>query len=359
LKYLYIISDISNYHLARFNAFSRLISSSVVVVKYIENSGFKEFEYDKSNVGLWLSIKDISKKNYILKFLTILNLFFETEIVFLNGWSGFYNIVILLLNKFTRKKIVIFSETLALDKKRNLFIDFLKTQLISSAYSFLVGGEKHKAYLIKLGVDRTKIFEGYDVIDNNHFFKYSKLLSPFTFPYILCVGRLIERKNFLDSIKVLNLLHENGFTSIKLVIAGDGRCKEKLVDYAFSLGLENHIVIIGFKDYFYLPQLYNNSIAFLHLAKNEPWGLVVNEAMASQAVVFVGKNVGSSELIDDGVNGFLFDYKNHESVCLSIIKIINNKRFNDSLRRKAVMRIQRYSPILFANSLLKAINNDS
>ena len=46
----------------------------------------------------------------------------------------------------------------------------------------------------------------------------------------------------------------------------------------------------------------------MHPALEEPWGLVINEAMASGLPVISSRNVGAAEeLVVEGVTGFLFD----------------------------------------------------
>jgi glycosyltransferase involved in cell wall biosynthesis len=57
-----------------------------------------------------------------------------------------------------------------------------------------------------------------------------------------------------------------------------------------------------------LPHFYATAGAFIHPALEEPWGLVINEAMASGLPVLSGSNVGAAaELIEAGCNGWTFD----------------------------------------------------
>jgi len=64
----------------------------------------------------------------------------------------------------------------------------------------------------------------------------------------------------------------------------------------------------GFRQIEELPRFYAHAGAFIHPALEEPWGLVINEAMASGLPVLSGNNVGAAaELICEGVNGWTFD----------------------------------------------------
>ena len=64
----------------------------------------------------------------------------------------------------------------------------------------------------------------------------------------------------------------------------------------------------GFRQIDELPRFYAHAGCFIHPALEEPWGLVINEAMASGLPILSSDNVGAAEeLVDDGVNGWKFD----------------------------------------------------
>lgn len=64
----------------------------------------------------------------------------------------------------------------------------------------------------------------------------------------------------------------------------------------------------GFRQIEELPRFYAAAAAFIHPAFEEPWGLVINEAMAAGLPVLSGSNVGAAEeLIEEGETGWTFD----------------------------------------------------
>jgi glycosyltransferase involved in cell wall biosynthesis len=64
----------------------------------------------------------------------------------------------------------------------------------------------------------------------------------------------------------------------------------------------------GFRQIEELPRFYAHAGCFVHPAYEEPWGLVLNEAMACGLPILSGKNVGAAEeLVRDGSNGFCFE----------------------------------------------------
>jgi glycosyltransferase involved in cell wall biosynthesis len=64
----------------------------------------------------------------------------------------------------------------------------------------------------------------------------------------------------------------------------------------------------GFRQVEELPRFYAHAGCFVHPAVTEPWGLVVNESMASGLPVLVSRGVGcASDLVREGENGYVFE----------------------------------------------------
>ncbi|MEI8285585.1 MAG: glycosyltransferase, partial [bacterium] len=61
---------------------------------------------------------------------------------------------------------------------------------------------------------------------------------------------------------------------------------------------------------------------FVHPALEEPWGLVLNEAASSGLPILAGDNVGAAEeLVEDGVNGWIFDAQSVDSISETLKKM--------------------------------------
>ena len=107
-----------------------------------------------------------------------------------------------------------------------------------------------------------------------------------------------------------------------LVLLGDGPLRETLNSQLATLNLHDHVLLPGFKQYPDLPIYYGLAGAFIHASTTEPWGLVVNEAMASGLPVLVSNRCGCApDLVKDGVNGFTFDPFNIEQLAQLMLKI--------------------------------------
>ena len=61
------------------------------------------------------------------------------------------------------------SESQEIDHPRTWWKEAVKRRRVTRFSSGLVGGPRHRDYLVKLGMDRSKIALGYNVVDNAAF----------------------------------------------------------------------------------------------------------------------------------------------------------------------------------------------
>jgi glycosyltransferase involved in cell wall biosynthesis len=88
---------------------------------------------------------------------------------------------------------------------------------------------------------------------------------------------------------------------------GDGEERARLEEQTLSSAFGNDVRFTGFKNQTELPALFALCDVFVLPSVYEPWGLVVNEAMAAARAVIVSDEVGcQSDLVQDGVNGRVF-----------------------------------------------------
>ena len=77
-----------------------------------------------------------------------------------------------------------------------------------------------------------------------------------------------------------------------LVLAGDGEERAHLERQAADLGITDHVRFAGFRNQSELPAFFRLATVFVLPSRHEPWGLIVNEAMASGCPVIVSSDVG-------------------------------------------------------------------
>jgi glycosyltransferase involved in cell wall biosynthesis len=130
-----------------------------------------------------------------------------------------------------------------------------------------------------------------------------------TVPYFLVSNRLVENKNTETVIEAFARYREVSKNKLwDLVILGSGPLESKIRDQITRLALDDCVRLEGFLKYHDLPRLYHGAGALILASTWEPWGLVVNEALAAGLPVIVSTKVGSvCELVRHGENGFVFE----------------------------------------------------
>jgi len=238
------------------------------------------------------------------------------------GWSDNAAMAALDWCRKSDTPAILMSETTASDETRTFAKEQLKKRIVSFYATALVGGTRHVEYLVALGMPRERIFTGYDVVDHDYFRQKAEearsrapeLRQEYQLPenYFLASARFIAKKNLSGLIRAFAQYRQKsegrGRKSAlwDLVVLGDGPLKSDLCDLISDLQLSGHVHLPGFRQYEELPIYYGLANAFVHASTSEPWGLVINEAIASSLPVLVSNRCGCApELVRN--NGFTFD----------------------------------------------------
>lgn len=121
---------------------------------------------------------------------------------------------------------------------------------------------------------------------------------------LLYVGRLGKEKSVDFLIRSFRLiLEENKKTS--LVLVGDGPERHALFRLAKELGIEKNTHFFGEVDPQEMPEIYRSADCFVFASTSETQGMVLLEALASSLPVVAVKDLSTSDVIKNGVNGFL------------------------------------------------------
>ena len=124
---------------------------------------------------------------------------------------------------------------------------------------------------------------------------------------ILHVGRLDGDKNVKMIIRVVASIINRDFSKkIDLVVVGDGREKQNLIQLAESLGLVERCHFTGYViDPILLSNIYRLADVFVMASEVETQGLVLLEAAACGLPIVAVNATAVHEIVTDGVNGFL------------------------------------------------------
>lgn len=128
--------------------------------------------------------------------------------------------------------------------------------------------------------------------------------------YLLCVGRLEKQKAFHYAIEVFSGLARQ-FPNMRLKIVGQGSLEQKLKQVAVDSGVADRVDFEGFQKDMIPFYLHARATLLTSLYEGFPNVLVESITLGTPVVAFSCPS-GPSEIIQDGVNGYLVEYQNAE-----------------------------------------------
>ncbi len=161
--------------------------------------------------------------------------------------------------------------------------------------------------------------------------------------YILCVGRIEDRKNLQNLIMAWAKFHPR-HSDIKLALVGwptDKKYYHGLLALIKKLNLGGNVVLMNYVDQKYLPDLYKSSLGLVFPSKYEGFGMPILEGWASEVPV-VTSDIGATREIANGA-ALLVDPYNIEAIAQSIAKIIDEPAVRQNLISKGKRRGEDFS----------------
>ena len=295
------------------------------------------------------------------------------EIVLVPGYYTLPGIATALWARLHGAQSVLMTESCAFDHARTASREQVKSICLRMLFHWAVtGGREHVAYLRQLHFPQERVTGFYDVVDNN-FFRYGTAalretrknpdfkLEMRRSPYFLYVGRLAEEKN-VATLLASWIVYRSAGGTWPLVVVGEGPESQILRQAASTSRFGEDVLFPGLCSSSELLPYYAHAGCFVLPSMREPWGLVVNEAMAAGLPVLVSDRCGcAADLLIDGVNGFSF----HPLDRVALTALLHRLEGLTAEQRKAMgeasaQAIDAFSPQSFAHSIRSiAVATDS
>lgn len=170
---------------------------------------------------------------------------------------------------------------------------------------------------------------------------------------VLFVGRLVKEKGITYLIEAMRQI------DALLVIVGEGPVKAELEKEASEKNVET--LFLGAKTHEELKTIYASADIFVMpsiTAQNggkEGFGLVALEAMASGLAVVASDSGGISQLIEDGVNGFLCEERNSQELAKKIKILLTDQKMADKMSQGALDIAARYDYHVLAERFMEVM----
>lgn len=145
-------------------------------------------------------------------------------------------------------------------------------------------------------------------------------------PLLLNCGRLIQRKGLHILLHALPRILET--QQVKVVITGEGDCKEQWMALTTELGLDHVVEWAGFVSSERLAELYHNCSCYVHPAiyddrgDTEGLGVVLIEALRHRKPVVASGVGGIVDIIKHEQTGLLVPEKDSKALAEAVLRIL-------------------------------------
>jgi glycosyltransferase involved in cell wall biosynthesis len=224
---------------------------------------------------------------------------------------------------------------------RKKWKDTIKYWLFKRVDFIITVGYDGRKFAQRYGARRNRIFFAPHGIDVTHFSKgcswyrsncpqsFDKMRkNVITFIY---VGRLLKKKGIHYLLEAFQLVQGMSNEKVELVLVGDGK-DEKLFKIKCKEDRIRNVIFAGFHQKRDLPKFYANADVFVFPTLGDPYGLVIDEAMACSLPIISTEAVGEiDKRVKHRVNGYIVNPKDVGSLSLAMLKLANNSRLRQSM----------------------------
>ncbi|MBE3557386.1 MAG: glycosyltransferase [Firmicutes bacterium] len=250
--------------------------------------------------------------------------------------------------------------------KRKVWKDAIKHALFTHVDATLGGGEESRAFAMRFGVSADRAMCLPHSIDVKHFMLGSlqaqnhceilrtKLgLQGTTFIY---VGRLWWGKGLLYLLEAFEKVQKQSTEPVSLLLVGDGPEETNLKQMVIDHDLRN-VVFVGFKQKSDLPQYYALADVFVFPTLGDPYGLVVDEAMACGLPVISTSAAGEiHDRVEEGINGYIVPPEDSVILANRMLTLTQDPVLRARMGQVSAQKIEGHTPEKWAEDFERIVD---
>jgi 1,2-diacylglycerol 3-alpha-glucosyltransferase len=371
---LVILTEIiSPYRIPLFNSLSRQPGVDLHVIFLSETDpGLRQWQVYKSEIQFSYQIlrawrKRVGRYNMLLNFgLSGVLKAASPHVILCGGYNYIASWQALFWARSHNTPFLLWSESNVQDLRRgHAIVEILKDQFFRKSSGFVVPGQSAREYVRVHKIKDNRIFTAPNAVDNELFANAAKaarqnataLRTQLGLPkrYILFVGRLVPEKGVFELLSAYAKLDERTREQIGLVFAGDGVAREQLETQSASIS-PGMVRFAGFVQRDPLATYYALADMLVLPTYSDPWGLVVNEAMACGLPVVVSRVAGcAADLVKENWNGMLIAPKDVSSLAAAIGRIAEDPELHAAMGKNSAQLISSYSPTAWSAAISRAV----
>ncbi len=239
-------------------------------------------------------------------------------------------------------------------RRRNRVVEFLKTKFLRRCSAFVVPGKSSFQYVRSYGAREEDVFTAPNAVDTELFVRRAAAVrqdaathrQALQLPprFFLFVGRLVPEKGVFDLLEAYGKLTPELRAAVGLVLVGEGTARAELAGRAIQIK-PGQVRFAGFVHREELASYYALSEVFVLPSHTDPWGLVVNEAMACGLAVIASDAAGCTpDLVEDNWNGRVVRRGDVAQLRSAMEEMGRDSALRVQMGNHSQERILRYSP---------------
>jgi glycosyltransferase involved in cell wall biosynthesis len=243
-------------------------------------------------------------------------------------------------------------------------VDVIKRQFIRNCNSFAVPGKSSFEYVRSMGVPAERIHTAPNAVDIQRFAtracsardRQQQCRTELNLPprYFLYAGRIIREKGVFYLLEAYTRLAPDLRSQVGMVFVGEGTARNELMKSAPKIN-PGAVVFPGFVQRDQLPSYYALADALVFPTLSDPWGLVVNEAMAcGLPIIATDVAGGTADLVHDRENGYVIPAANVEKLAEVMEVLARDLQLASRMGERSTRLIEAFSPERCAAGLAAA-----
>jgi glycosyltransferase involved in cell wall biosynthesis len=226
-------------------------------------------------------------------------------------------------------------------------------------------GEDGKRFAMRYGVPAERIFLATHTVDIGRLqlaaerarLRRETLRNKLglTGPTFIYVGRLWWGKGVNYLIDAFDAVQRQSEEPVSLLLVGDGADETNLKQLCADRGIRN-VIFAGFQQKSELPGFYAVSDIFIFPTLGDPYGLVVDEAMACSLPVISTSAAGEiNARIQEGVNGYIVPPEDSVALARRMQSLARDSALCTSMGRVSAQKVKGHTPENWAHDFERMV----
>ncbi|NLZ61717.1 MAG: glycosyltransferase family 4 protein [Acholeplasmataceae bacterium] len=191
-------------------------------------------------------------------------------------------------------------------------------------------------YIPGVGVDQNEHYPLTTIENQKNKAKLGLAIDDFV---MVCVGELTKNKNQVFLVRAMATVIKTK-PKAKLLLLGYGVCTEKLRKLIKKLNLENHVLLLGFRND--VLEIMNFADLVVSSSRREGLPKCLLEALAIGKPMLGSDCRGNVDIIVDGENGYLYQIDNQKDFLQKLAQLMNNPEALKRMGEKSMAMCGRF-----------------